>query len=47
MMYYGIPEQQHGIFSILPLVHYRDTLPFKGATGSLYLQKLYLNQCEK
>ena len=35
MMYYGIPERQRGIFSMVPLIHYRDTVPFKGATGSL------------
>ena len=44
-MYYDIPERERGIFSIVPLVHYCDTLSFKGATGSLW--KCKLNQREK
>ena len=35
VLFHGIPERKRGIFSMVPLVHYRNTLPFEGATGSL------------
>ena len=34
MLYYGIPDWYRGIFSVVPLVSYGGTLPFKSATGS-------------
>ena len=36
MLNYGLPERYRGIFSMVPLVHYLDTLPFTDAIVVLH-----------